>query len=80
MSTAETPINDRFAAEAVAYRSRHTGVVSAILATGTKASGATAGAAPTGALPVEPAMPTPAVSGTGRPRRRNHHSEGLDAG
>ena len=80
MSTAETPINDSFAAEAVAYRPRPAGAVSAIPATGTKASGATAGAAPTGALTVEPATPTSAVSGTGRPRRRNHHAEGLEAG
>ena len=80
MSTAETPINDSFAAEAVAYRRRPAGAVSAIPATGTKASGATAGAAPTGALTVEPATPTSAVSGTGRPRRRKHHAEGLEAG
>jgi multiple sugar transport system permease protein len=80
MSTAETPINDGFAAEAVVYHPRHTGVVSAIQATGTKASGATAGAAPTGTLPAEPVLPAPAVSGTGRPRRRNHHAEGLEAG
>ncbi len=80
MSTAETPINDSFAAEAVAYRPRPAGAVSAIPATGTKASGATAGADPTGALTVEPATPTSAVSGTGRPRRRNHHAERLEAG
>jgi multiple sugar transport system permease protein len=80
MSTADTPINNGFAAETPGARPRQAGVVSAILATGTKASGATAGAAPTGALPAEPAMTTPAVSDTGSPRRRNHHAEGLEAG